>query len=44
MEGAYARRLAGATGGMTSTGNVHDIATRVDRMLEHAHELARGVL
>ena len=44
VEGAYARRLAGATGGMTSTGNVHDIATRVDRMLEHAHELARGVL
>ena len=44
VEGAYARRLAGATGGMTSSGNVHDIATRVDRMLEHAHELARGVL
>jgi hypothetical protein len=44
VEGAYARRLAGATGGMAPSGNVHDIANRVDRMLEHAHELARGVL
>ena len=44
VEGAYARRLAGATGGMGSTGDPADIGRRVDRMLEHAAELAVGVL
>lgn len=44
VEGAYARRLAGATGGMRSTGDPSDIGRRVDRMLEHAAELAVGVL
>ena len=44
VEGAYARRLAGATGGMTSTGDPADIGRRVDRMLDHAAELARGVV
>lgn len=40
VEGAYARRLAGAAGGMTATGNVHDIAMRVDDMLEQAADWA----
>lgn len=44
VEGAYARRLAGATGGMKSAGDPSDIAKRVDRMLEHANELATGVI
>ena len=44
VEGAYARRLAGATGGMRSTGDPVDIGRRVDRMLEHAAELAVGVV
>jgi len=44
VEGAYARRLAGATGGMRSTGDPSDIGRRVDRMLEHASELASGVI
>jgi aminoglycoside phosphotransferase (APT) family kinase protein len=44
VEGAYARRLSGATGGMASSGNVSDIGRRVENMLEHAHELAHGVL
>lgn len=44
VEGAYARRLAGATGGMRSTGDPSDIARRVDRMLAHAADLAVGVL
>ncbi len=44
VEGAYARRLAGATGGMKSAGDPSDIGRRVDRMLEHAAELAVGVL
>ncbi len=40
VEGAYARRLAGAVGGMTPTGDVHDIARRVDEMLEQASDWA----
>jgi aminoglycoside phosphotransferase (APT) family kinase protein len=44
VEGAYARRLAGATGGMRSSGDPSDIARRVDRMLEHAAELAADAL
>lgn len=44
VEGAYARRLAGASGGMRPTGDVSETAKRVELMLEHAHELARGVL
>ena len=43
VEGAYARRLAGATGGMRSTGDPADIGRRVDRMLEHAADLAADV-
>lgn len=43
VEGAYARRLAGATGGMQASGDVHDIARRVDRMLEHAADLLSGI-
>lgn len=44
VEGAYARRLAGATGGMRATGDPSDIGRRVDRMLAHAADLAVGVL
>jgi aminoglycoside phosphotransferase (APT) family kinase protein len=44
VEGAYARRLAGATGGMKSAGDPSDIGRRADALLEHAAELARGVL
>ena len=40
VEGAYARRLAGAVGGMSPTNNVHEIATRVDQMLEIATDWA----
>lgn len=43
VEGVYARRLRGATGGMGTTGDVHAIASRVDRMLERAAELAAGL-
>jgi aminoglycoside phosphotransferase (APT) family kinase protein len=42
VEGAYARRLAGASGGMGTKGDPSDIARRVDRMLEHAADLAAG--
>jgi aminoglycoside phosphotransferase (APT) family kinase protein len=44
VAGVYARRLAGATGGATSTGDPSDIARRVDAMLDHAAELATGVI
>jgi aminoglycoside phosphotransferase (APT) family kinase protein len=44
VEGAYARRLRGATGGMGGTGNVSSIADRVDQMLARAADLADGVL
>jgi aminoglycoside phosphotransferase (APT) family kinase protein len=44
VEGAYARRLAGATGGMRSSGDPSDIARRVDRMLEHAADLAADAI
>lgn len=44
VEGVYARRLAGATGGARQTNDPSDIARRVDRMLEHALELAVGVI
>ncbi|MCB0996597.1 MAG: phosphotransferase family protein, partial [Acidimicrobiales bacterium] len=40
VEGAYARRLQGATGGMGASGDVASIATRVDNMLDHAAALA----
>lgn len=33
-----------ATGGMGITGDVHDIARRVDAMLAHAADIAVGVL
>lgn len=41
VEGAYARRLAGAVGGMSPTGDVQEIATRVDQMLEIANDWAK---
>ena len=44
VEGAYARRLKGMTGGMGTTGDVHYIARRVDAMLAHADDMAVGVL
>ena len=44
VEGAYGRRLQGMTGGMETTGDVHDIARRVDAMLAHAADMAVGVL
>lgn len=44
VEGAYARRLAGASGGMAQSGDASDTAKRTDRLLEYAHELAHGVL
>jgi aminoglycoside phosphotransferase (APT) family kinase protein len=44
VEGVYARRLAGATGGARQTTDPGDIARRVDAMLDHAAELADGVL
>ena len=44
VEGAYARRLQGMTGGMGTTGDVHDIARRVDAMLAHAADMATGLL
>ncbi|MEM7142811.1 MAG: phosphotransferase family protein [Actinomycetota bacterium] len=43
VEGAYARRLRGAQGGMAQSGAVSDIAERVDTMLERAHELAAAI-
>lgn len=42
VEGAYARRLQGATGGMGSSGDPSGIAERVDRFLDHAHQLANA--
>jgi len=44
VEGVYARRLAGATGGARQTNDPSDIARRVDVMLEHAAALAVGVV
>jgi aminoglycoside phosphotransferase (APT) family kinase protein len=44
VEGVYARRLAGATGGATHSGDPSDIARRVDTMLDHAAQLAAGVI
>jgi len=44
VEGAYARRLHGMTGGMGTTGDVGDIARRVDAMLAHAADMAAGML
>ena len=44
VEGAYARRLKGMSGGMATTGDVHDIGRRVDDMLAHAADMAAGVL
>jgi aminoglycoside phosphotransferase (APT) family kinase protein len=44
VEGVYARRLAGATGGAQHSGDPADIAKRVDTMLDHAAQLAAGVI
>jgi aminoglycoside phosphotransferase (APT) family kinase protein len=44
VEGVYARRLAGATGGARQTNDPSDIARRVDAMLDHAAHLAVGVI
>ncbi len=43
VEGAYARRLRGSTGGMPSSGPVAAIADRVDAMLVHAHRLVQAL-
>ncbi len=43
VEGVYARRLAGASGGMGTANDPSDIARRVDQMLAHAADLAVGV-
>ena len=40
VEGVYARRLAGAGGGMAISGDVHDIGRRVDEMLQQAAQWA----
>jgi aminoglycoside phosphotransferase (APT) family kinase protein len=42
VEGVYARRLRGSTGGMTQ-GPISDIADRVDTMLERAHSLVEAL-
>jgi aminoglycoside phosphotransferase (APT) family kinase protein len=44
VEGAYARRLAGATGGAGGANDPEDIARRTDAVLAHAAQLAGGVL
>jgi aminoglycoside phosphotransferase (APT) family kinase protein len=44
VEGVYARRLAGATGGARQTNDPSDIARRVDAMLAHAADMAAGVI
>lgn len=44
VEGAYARRLAGATGGMGTGSDVHEIAKRVDTMLTQAADWAQNIL
>jgi aminoglycoside phosphotransferase (APT) family kinase protein len=44
VEGVYARRLGGATGGAGPTTDPSAIARRVDTMLERAAELADGVI
>jgi aminoglycoside phosphotransferase (APT) family kinase protein len=43
VEGVHGRALAGASGG-AQISSVEAIAERVDRMLEHAHDAARGSL
>lgn len=44
VEGVYARRVAGSSGGMAPEGNPEALARRVDDMLQHAAALAEGVL
>ncbi|MCY4273634.1 MAG: phosphotransferase family protein [bacterium] len=44
VEGAYARRLKGMSGGMGATGDADGIARRVDDMLAHAADMAAGLL
>lgn len=44
VEGVYARRLAGSSGGMAGPDDPHDLAVRVDAMLAHAADLAGGVI
>ena len=44
VEGVYARRLAGSTGGMGKRGAPADLAARVDAMLAHAADLASGLI
>ncbi|MDH3704543.1 MAG: phosphotransferase family protein [Acidimicrobiia bacterium] len=43
VEGVYARRLLGSTGG-AETGPVEGIAAKADQLAERAQELARGVV
>jgi len=44
VEGVYARRLAGSSGGMDTGGDPAVLAARVDAMLAHAATLAKGVI
>jgi aminoglycoside phosphotransferase (APT) family kinase protein len=44
VEGVYARRLQGASGGAGGTTDPADIARRADALFGHAAELAAGVL
>lgn len=44
VEGVYARRLAGSSGGSATRGDPGRLATRVDEMLGHAADLASGLI
>jgi aminoglycoside phosphotransferase (APT) family kinase protein len=44
VEGVYARRLQGATGGAGGTNDPNDIARRADALFARAAELATGVI
>jgi aminoglycoside phosphotransferase (APT) family kinase protein len=44
MEGVYARRVAGSSGGMTHQGDPGRLAARVEALLAHAADLASGLM
>jgi aminoglycoside phosphotransferase (APT) family kinase protein len=44
VEGVYARRLQGATGGAGGTTDPEQVARRADQLFGRAHELAAGVV
>jgi aminoglycoside phosphotransferase (APT) family kinase protein len=44
VEGVYARRLKGATGGAAGTNDPNDVARRADALFARAAELATGVV